>query len=247
MPWDECEDMMHVPKREGDYLVEDREPDEERLIREARQSKRAGSLTGRLESIGTDEIDEILRQATHANAGSRSGKSRWNHYHRRTDSVSGTQGGTSSKGTVPKVKMKPRYLLVDGYNIIHAWDELNTYLADGSTGMDSAKYKLLDIMSEYRVLSDTEVIVVFDAYKAKGHVTEKMDYIGVHVVYTKEAETADQYIARYTMQNSKELDITVATSDGMVQLIIRGHDTKLMSARDLHEDVVSVKQRKILL
>ena len=74
-----------------------------------------------------------------------------------------------------------------------------------------------------------------------------MDYIGVHVVYTKEAETADQYIARYTMQNSKELDITVATSDGMVQLIIRGHDTKLMSARDLHEDVVSVKQRKILL
>lgn len=247
VPWDECEDMMHVPKREGDFLVDDRESDEERLIREARQSKRAGSLTGRLEAIGTDEIDEILRQATHANAGSRSGKSRWNHYHRRTDSITGTQGGTSSKGTVSKVKIKPRYLLVDGYNIIHAWDELNTYLSDGSTGMDSAKYKLLDIMSEYRVLSNTEVIVVFDAYKAKGHVTEKTDYIGVHVVYTKEAETADQYIARFTMQNSKELDITVATSDGMVQLIIRGHDTKLMSARDLHEDVVSVKQRKILL
>ena len=72
--------------------------------------------------------------------------------------------------------------------------------------------------------------------------TEKMDYIGVHIIYTKEAETADQYIARFTIQNAKDLDITVATSDGMVQLIIRGEDSRLMSARDLLEDVKAAKK-----
>ena len=95
----------------------------------------------------------------------------------------------------------------------------------------------MDIMSEYRVLKDTEIIVVFDAYKIRGHVTEKMDYLGVHVVYTKEAETADQYISRFTIENSKNLDITVATSDGLIQLIIRGENSKLMTARELEADV----------
>ena len=84
---------------------------------------------------------------------------------------------------------------------------------------------------------NAEVIVVFDAYKSKGHVTEKMDYMGVHIVYTREAETADQYIARFTVKNARDLDITVATSDGMVQLIIRGEDSRIMSARDLEEDI----------
>ncbi|MBO4591801.1 MAG: NYN domain-containing protein, partial [Eubacterium sp.] len=71
----------------------------------------------------------------------------------------------------------------------------------------------------------------------RGHFTEKMDYMGVHVVYTKEAETADQYIARFTIQNTKNMDITVATSDGLIQLIIRGEDSKLMSAAELERDV----------
>ena len=91
-------------------------------------------------------------------------------------------------------------------------------------------------------LKDTEVIVVFDAYKIRGHVTEKMDYLGVHVVYTKEAETADQYISRFTIENSKNLDITVATSDALVQLIILGQNAKLMSARELYEDVKRAKE-----
>ncbi|MBQ9606153.1 MAG: TetM/TetW/TetO/TetS family tetracycline resistance ribosomal protection protein [Lachnospiraceae bacterium] len=236
VPWDECEEMMHVPKREAEFLKSDVQPEEERLAREAKKARRIGSLSEKLEAIGTDEIDEILRKATHSNAGVQSKSSKWNYYHRNTSASSDTRKRVSANAGI-----KPKYLLVDGYNIIHAWDELKMYLSDGSIGMDSAKYKLLDIMSEYRVLRDTEIIVVFDAYKAKGHVTEKMDYLGVHIVYTKEAETADQYIARFTIQNAKDLDITVATSDGMVQLIIRGEGSRLMSARDLLEDVKTAK------
>ena len=86
------------------------------------------------------------------------------------------------------------------------------------------------MMSEYRALADTEVIVVFDAYNVKGHSAEKMDYLGVHVVYTRTAETADHYIAKFTVENSKKFDITVATSDCMIQLIIRGEDSKFLSA-----------------
>ena len=237
VPWDECESMMHVSKREADF-IQGNEDDDEEADHQVKKSKTRGRLSDRLEAIGTDEIDEILRKATHANAGSQKRSSNWKYYR-----GSGTSGsGGSSKAPV-KIQNKPKYLLVDGYNIIHAWDDLKVYLADGTIGMDSAKYKLLDALSEYRVLRDTEVIAVFDAYKAKGHVTEKFDYMGVHIVYTREAETADQYIARFTVLNAKDLDITVATSDGMVQLIIRGENSRVMSARDLKEDMMAVKNR----
>ena len=135
------------------------------------------------------------------------------------------------------------------YNIIHAWQSLKSLLeGSGSTSdrqslsLEAARFKLLDIMSEYRVMKGTEVIVVFDAYNLKGHFTEKMDYLGVHVVYTKEAETADQYIARFTLENSKNFDITVSTSDGLVQLIIRGENSKMLSARHLEMEYNSMKK-----
>ena len=137
---------------------------------------------------------------------------------------------------------------MDGYNIIHAWPELKALLEDDksskdrqSLSLESARYKLLDIMSEYKAMKGTEVIVVFDAYNVRGHITEKMDYMGVHVVYTKEAETADQYIARFTIENSKNLDITVSTSDGLIQLIIRGENSKMLSARELETDYKTLR------
>ena len=102
------------------------------------------------------------------------------------------------------------------------------------------------MMSEYKAMKDTEIIVVFDAYNVRGHFTEKLDYMGVHVVYTKEAETADQYIARFTVENSKNFDITVATSDGLIQLIIRGEDSKMLSARDLENDYKNIKNQLLV-
>jgi len=118
--------------------------------------------------------------------------------------------------------------------VIFAWDDLRE-LAE--TNIDGAKGKLLDILCNYQGIVRCQVIVVFDAYRVQGHVTEVLDYHNIHVVYTREAETADQYIEKFTHENGKKYDITVATSDGLEQVIIRGQGCRLLSARELEEEV----------
>ena len=338
VPWYEAEALMHLPSMEADYLELDVESEEERLEREAELARRVkerqeerGSLEEGLRAMGTDEIDDILRSATHSNAGKENRRTKRVYLTRRTVQAerraagqttgagsgaglpganagagggagqiganggiadgagqSGTNSGAAQTGTGSRTAQtgtgngagqtgtgsgapqnsagygapqsgaqgrkrnaasgknpaeKKKYLLVDGYNIIHAWKDLKVLLEDEkatvdrrSLSMESARYKLLDMMSEYRAMKGTEVIVVFDAYNVRGHRTEKMDYLGVHVVYTKQAETADQYIARFTVENSRNFDITVATSDGLIQLIICGENCRILSARDLEMD-----------
>lgn len=126
------------------------------------------------------------------------------------------------------------YLLVDGYNIIFAWDELRE-LAEVS--IDGARYKLMDILCNYQGFRKCTLIVVFDAYKVAGGIGEALTYHNIHVVYTKEAETADQYIEKLAHKIGREYSVTVATSDGLEQLIIRGQGCELLSARDLKEEV----------
>ena len=126
------------------------------------------------------------------------------------------------------------YLLVDGYNIIHAWSELEEL---SRINMDSARDKLLDIMCNYQGMKKCELIVVFDAYRVSGHHEEYMDYHNIHVVYTKEAETADHYIEKFAHENGKKYNITVATSDGLEQVIIMGQGAHRMSAPGLKEEV----------
>ncbi|MBO4863575.1 MAG: TetM/TetW/TetO/TetS family tetracycline resistance ribosomal protection protein [Eubacterium sp.] len=247
VPWFECEALMHLPSMESEYLGVEEESDDERLQREAEQVKLArersgkGSLEAGLQALGTDEIDDILRSATHSNAGKEN---------RRTKRVYLTKSTVKAETRAKKTPVdKKKYLLVDGYNIIHAWKDLKGLLEDEnstsdrqSLSLEAARFKLLDIMSEYKAMKGTEVIVVYDAYNVRGHFTEKMDYLGVHVVYTKEAETADQYIARFTVENSKNFDITVATSDGLIQLIIRGENSKMLTARQLEDDYRTLRQ-----
>ena len=130
--------------------------------------------------------------------------------------------------------MSKKYLLVDGYNIIYAWDDLKELL---DTNVDAARGKLLDEMSNYQGMKGMELIVVFDAYRVKGHETEITDYMNIHVVYTKEAETADQYIEKTVRRIAKNADVTVATSDGLEQVIIMGQGAQRMSAPGLKEEV----------
>lgn len=254
VPWFECEALMHLPSRESDYLDVQEESDDERIAREAEQIKRArdsaakGSLEEGLKALGTDEIDDILRSATHSNAGKENRRTKRVYLSKSTVKAENRSASQKKAAARPVLQEKKKYLLVDGYNIIHAWPELKALLEDDksskdrqSLSLESARYKLLDIMSEYKAMKGTEVIVVFDAYNVRGHITEKMDYMGVHVVYTKEAETADQYIARFTMENSKNLDITVSTSDGLIQLIIRGENSKMLSARELEADYKTLR------
>ena len=132
------------------------------------------------------------------------------------------------------------YLLVDGYNIIYAWEELKELAKDN---LDGARGRLLDILCNYQGMKPGHLIVVFDAYRVEGHQTEYMDYKNIHVVYTKEAETADQYIERFTHENGKKYEITVATSDGLEQIIIRGQGCHLLSARELEQEVKRLEEQ----
>lgn len=130
------------------------------------------------------------------------------------------------------------YLLVDGYNIIFAWDELKEL---ANLNMDSARHKLMDILCNYQGYKKCNLILVFDAYKVKGSIGEVIDYHNIHVVYTKEAETADAYIEKTTHEIAPKHHVTVATSDGLEQLIIMGQGALRLSANDLHAEVNRIR------
>ena len=101
----------------------------------------------------------------------------------------------------------------------------------------------MDILCDYQGSKGCHLIVVFDAYRVKGHPTEITDYHNIHVVYTKEAETADQFIEKFAHTHGRRYDITVATSDGLEQIIIRGQGCHLLSARDFEKEVQHMQQR----
>lgn len=134
---------------------------------------------------------------------------------------------------------KEAYLLVDGYNIIFAWQELRELAA---VNIDSARDRLMDIMSNYQGYLGNTVIVVFDAYKVKGNPGSVLKYHNIHVVYTKEAETADQYIEKTVHEIGRKYQVTVATSDALEQMIIWGEGAVRMSAQGLLEAVERAKE-----
>ncbi len=172
--------------------------------------------------IGTEEIDAILERTYHANKKEK-GKP-----------VKRKEAVVLKSSPSKKQESKEEYLLVDGYNVIFAWEELKE-LAQAS--IDGARGRLLDILCNYQAIKKCNLIAVFDAYRVQGHRTEIVDYHNIHVVYTKEAETADQYIEKFAHENGRKCRITVATSDGLEQIIIRGQGCSLISARELQEEI----------
>ena len=133
-----------------------------------------------------------------------------------------------SKYNIRNQNVGPEYLLVDGYNIIFAWDELK---AVAQENIEAARMVLADLLADYRGVRKCEVILVFDAYKVKGNSGSLEKYSGIYIVYTKEAETADAYIEKATYDLSREHRVRVATSDGLEQMIILGHGALRVSAR----------------
>lgn len=133
----------------------------------------------------------------------------------------------------------PQCLLVDGYNIIFAWEDLKEL---AKTSIDGARDKLLDILSNYQGYKDNTVIVVFDAYNVKRHTETIYKHHNIYVVFTKEAETADMYIAKTTHKMASKYQVTVATSDALEQLIIMGQGALRMSAGNFKEEVEKVNK-----
>lgn len=133
----------------------------------------------------------------------------------------------------------PDYLLVDGYNVIFAWDDLRRV---AESNLDAARRRLMDILCNYAGYKRCVPILVFDAYKVRGGVREVEKYHNLYVVYTQEAETADMYIERATHELAKERRTRVVSSDGAEQVIVLGHGALRVSARAFVEEVAAVEK-----
>lgn len=220
--WDRVKEYMHI-----ESCVKENKP----IAAEYRQVAKQKEVEEAW--IGTEEVDRILERTFFAN---RSEKKSW----KKTKST--------QKNTLPTPKAfvisekREEYLLVDGYNIIFAWKELQALAKEN---IESARTKLMDVLCNYQAIKKSKVILVFDAYRVQGHQTELFDYHNIHVVYTKEKETADQYIEKFVHQHSKNYHVTVATSDGLEQIIIRGEGADLLSARDLQEEITRVGEQAL--
>lgn len=188
--------------------------------------------------MGQEEIEEIINRTAYANRKeNRTGmKQGWKKSRGREEAVI----GQPQTRIYQPVRKKEEYLLVDGYNVIFAWEDLKE-LAEQN--LDGARGKLLDLLCNYQAVRKCHLIAVFDAYRLAGHPTEVLDYHNIHVVYTKEAETADQYIEKFAHENSKKYDVTVATSDGLEQIIIIGEGCRLISSRELREEMEQASSR----
>jgi len=235
VPWDQVKAHMHLQS----CLLPDKETVmqsafEEELLRRKQAALKRQTMQGENDGeafIGTDEIDAILHKTAGANKRTEGDKREgWQKQKRAV--------GTGRKASETRVykgqEKKSEYLLVDGYNVIFAWEDLKELAA---VNLDGARGKLLDILCNYQAMKKCSLIVVFDAYRLTGHPTESFDYHNIHVVYTREAETADRFIEKFAHDNNKKYDITVATSDGLEQIIIRGQGCRLLSARDLKEEI----------
>lgn len=227
VPWDEVENYMHVETEWDEDVLGEEYADGSASGPNAGTRKSGGSAVGAF-SAEDKELAEIFN---------------------RTYGKSETKGKTGNaydpmsvvhRPSAPKkVEIKPaerqeEYLLVDGYNIIFSWDELNEM---SKTNLAAARQKLMDVLCNYQGFKKCTVILVFDAYKVEGFQGEVQKYHNIHVVYTKEAETADQYIEKTVHQISKKYKVTVATSDATEQVIIWGAGAMRLSAQGLLQEV----------
>ena len=157
--------------------------------------------------------------------------------------LAGDEGDSAPQKNVYRRKegnlLAKEFLLVDGYNIIHAWSELRELVEDVS--LESARQRLMDILSNYKGTKQATVILVFDGYLVKGNIGTVYEYNNIFVVYTKEAETADHYIERVVTSMPKHYKVRVATGDGLEQLIIYGQGAIRMTARELWNEVTAAE------
>lgn len=213
--WDKVFEYMHIPRA---YREEEKKPE-----KAVRRSVPPAPVSEEEEK----ELEEIFMR-TYGKI-ERAGK----RYSKVTQSFKPEKRKAEERGQ--------EYLLVDGYNVIFAWDELKELARDN---IEAARNKLMDILCNYQGYKKCILILVFDAYKVDGFVHEIQKYHNIHVVYTKEAETADQYIEKVVHEIGKKYHVTVATSDRIEQVITLGQGGTLISSRELREEI-ELMQREI--
>ncbi|MBQ0041785.1 MAG: TetM/TetW/TetO/TetS family tetracycline resistance ribosomal protection protein [Lachnospiraceae bacterium] len=235
IPWNEVDLYKHLDYSDGYFTDRSLQDSEEESAAANKQRRLFENMNN---AISTEEIDSILQKSSHANAEGRKGSYKGISESLRRTRLEKSKSDSSSEAKYKGSPRKEPYLLVDGYNVIHAWAELSSLM---EASIDAAAGRLNDILSSYQAITGVHLIVVYDAYKVKGHSTEEMSYHNITVVYTREAQTADQYIERFAHENASKYEITVVTSDGLEQIIIRGAGALLISSREF-EDIVNQRR-----
>lgn len=225
VPWYQVEEYMHVESTMKDAEEQGEGTDRQqaaRLVRAQAASRTIELTREELDAIYVRTPDPVRRNVSSApvKVSAASEDDRW----RNRDTSADRKKKTSGE----------EYLLVDGYNIIFAWDELREL---SEIDLAAARGRLADILCNYQGYRKCTLILVFDAYKVEGNPGEVAKYHNIHIVYTKEAETADQYIEKTVRKISKHHSVTVATSDALEQVIILGQGARRMSAAGLKEEV----------
>ena len=225
VPWYQVEEYMHVESTMKDAEEQGEGTDRRqaaRLVRAQAASRTIELTREELDAIYVRTPDPVRKNvsSTPVKVSAASEDDRW----RNRDTSADRKKKTSGE----------EYLLVDGYNIIFAWDELREL---SEIDLAAARGRLADILCNYQGYRKCTLILVFDAYKVEGNPGEVAKYHNIHIVYTKEAETADQYIEKTVRKISKHHSVTVATSDALEQVIILGQGARRMSAAGLKEEV----------
>ena len=235
--WDQVEDYMHVESGWNAPAGQETEPEQPVTAKNWKEENEKYWATEKeLEEIFERTYGPIRKLGEEPPAG-RSVKG-WKKS--RRDPLEGYGKSTSDYKQKKTPDGEKEYLLVDGYNIIFAWEDLKELAA---VNIDGAREKLMDILCNYQGFKKCTLILVFDAYKVKGNPGSVETYHNIHVVYTKEAETADQYIEKTVHEIGRKYRVTVATSDQLEQVIILGQGGRRMSARELLEDVIEVRHQ----
>ena len=235
--WDQVEDYMHVESGWNAPAGQETKPEKPVTAKNWKEENEKYWATEKeLEEIFERTYGPIRKLGEEAPAG-RSVKG-WKKS--RRDPLEGYGKSTSDYKQKKTPDGEKEYLLVDGYNIIFAWEDLKELAA---SNIDGAREKLMDILCNYQGFKKCTLILVFDAYKVKGNPGSVETYHNIHVVYTKEAETADQYIEKTVHEIGRKYRVTVATSDQLEQVIILGQGGQRMSARELLEDVIEVSHQ----
>ena len=235
VPWDQVEDYMHLQsgvdmdELDSESWYEDVESAQNpgTAVDNANISGNISGKNGKFSYSGSYEEEEELQAIFERTFGPM--KRDRTAFQKRT--VHSSTPATRYRAGKPR---QEEYLLVDGYNIIFSWEELNELAKEN---IHAACDKLMDVLSNYQGYRKCTLILVFDAYKVEGHVEEIITYHNIYVVYTKEAETADQYIEKTVHRIGRQYQVTVATSDGLEQVIIMGQGAHRISAQGLKKEI----------
>ena len=235
VPWDQVEDYMHLQsgvdmdELDSESWYEDVESAQNpgTAVDNANISRNISGKNGKFSYSGSYEEEEELQAIFERTFGPM--KRDRTAFQKKT--VHSSTPATRYRAGKPR---QEEYLLVDGYNIIFSWEELNELAKEN---IHAACDKLMDILSNYQGYRTCTLILVFDAYQVEGHVEEIITYHNIYVVYTKEAETADQYIEKTVHRIGRQYQVTVATSDGLEQVIIMGQGAHRISAQGLKKEI----------